>query len=77
MHRYKGKIMAATLNSQETADLALFEQARTALRGFTATKEELLWRITHHFKTADKKRKAVERNIPPSNTRNLPDCLRI
>ena len=45
---------------QEAAELRLFEEARSALRAFTATKEELLWRITHRLKTADKTRKAVE-----------------
>ena len=52
--------MVRALDARETADLALFEQARTALRLFTATKEELRWRITHHFKTTDKTRKAIE-----------------
>ena len=45
---------------QEAAELRLFEEARRALRAFTATKEELLWRITHRLKTADNTRKAVE-----------------
>ena len=45
---------------QEAAELRLFEEARRALRAFTATKEELLWRITHRLKTADKTRKAIE-----------------
>ncbi|MBP61109.1 MAG: hypothetical protein CMJ62_06235 [Planctomycetaceae bacterium] len=52
--------MAASLSVEETADIALIEQARKALQGFTATKEELIWRITHQLKTADKTRKAVE-----------------
>ena len=52
--------MVIALDAQETVNLALFEQARTALRLFTATKEELRWRITHHLKTADKTRKAIE-----------------
>ena len=45
---------------QEIAELRLFEEARGALQNFTATKEELAWRITHHLKTADKTRKAIE-----------------
>ena len=45
---------------QEVAELRLFEEARRALQHFTAAKEELLWRITHRLKTADKTRKAVE-----------------
>ena len=44
----------------EVAELRLFEEARGALQNFTATKEELAWRITHHLKTADKTRKAIE-----------------
>ena len=59
VHLHNGKMVRA-LDAQETADLAVFEQARTALRLFTATKEELRWRITHHLKTADKTRKAIE-----------------
>ena len=47
VHLHNGKMVRA-LDAQVTADLALFEQARTALRLFTATKEELRWRITHH-----------------------------
>ena len=47
-------------NEQEVADLRLFEEARRALQSFTATKEELSWRITHHQKIADKTRKAIE-----------------
>ena len=50
----------ASASVQENADLALFEQARAALQGFAAVKEELLWRITHHLKTSDKTRKAIE-----------------
>ena len=45
---------------QEIADLKLFEEARGALQNFTATKEELAWRVTHRLKTADKTRKAIE-----------------
>ena len=45
----------------ETAELALFEQARTALQGFTASRYELLWRITHRLKTADKTRQTIAR----------------
>ena len=50
VHLHNGKMVRAldTQSWEETADLALFEQARTALRLFTATKEELRWRITHH-----------------------------
>ena len=48
-------------SDKESADLALFEEARNALRGFNVTKEELLWRITHRLKTADKTRKAIEK----------------
>ena len=48
---------------QEVAELGLFEEARRALQSFTAAKEELLWRITHRLKTADKTRKAVEQLI--------------
>ena len=45
---------------QEIVDLKLFEEARGALQNFTATKEELAWRVTHRLKTADKTRKAIE-----------------
>ena len=38
VHLHNGKMVRA-LDAQETADLALFEQARTALRLFTATKD--------------------------------------
>ena len=47
--------------AQETADLELFEEARTALQSFTASKEELLWRITHILKTSDKLRQTIAR----------------
>ena len=47
-------------NEQEVAELRLFEEARRALQSFTAAKDELSWRITHHLKTADKTRKAIE-----------------
>jgi len=52
--------VTASASEKVSAELALFEQARTALQGFTATKEELLWRITHRLKTADKTRKAID-----------------
>ena len=50
-----------TTLSKETADLALFENAREALQGFAICKEELLWRITHILKTSDKLRQTIAR----------------
>ena len=52
---------AMTTLAKETAVLALFENAREALQGFAICKEELLWRITHRLRTADKLRQAIAR----------------
>lgn len=41
--------------------LQRFEDARHSLRSYTASKEELLWRMTHRFPPSHKARKAVER----------------
>ena len=46
---------------QEVAELRLFEEARRALQSFTAAKEELLRRITHRLRMADKLRQAIGR----------------
>ena len=53
--------VTATTLAKETADLALFENAREALQGFAICKEELLWRITHRLRTSDKLRQAIAR----------------
>ena len=42
-------LATASLSAQENADVALFEEAREALRGFTASKEELLWSTNLSF----------------------------
>ena len=53
--------VTATTLAKETADLALFENAREALQGFAMCKEKLLWRITHILKTSDKLRQTSAR----------------
>ena len=53
--------VTTTTLAKETADLALFENAREALHGFSIRKEELLWRITHRLRTSDKLRRAMAR----------------
>jgi hypothetical protein len=53
--------VTATTLAKESADLALFEDVREALQGFTASRYELLWRITHRLRTSDKLRQTIAR----------------